>query len=71
MPASVGWVIAGTIVAGIGWLGVREYLAQPPPSAALRCGTCPKLQRQLQGWKLGANALFVLWVATLIWALTR
>jgi hypothetical protein len=67
----VGWVIAGGVVLGFGWLCVREYLAQPAPPASLRCGTCPKLQRQLQGWKLGTGVLAGLLLITFVWAISR
>jgi hypothetical protein len=65
------WVIGALAVGVGGWYAISRWLAVAPPPAQLACRTCPKLQRQIQAWKLACGGMTLLACAAAIWALAR
>lgn len=65
------WVIVAIVTGLGGWYAVSKWLAVPPPAAQLACRTCPKLQRQVQAWKLGFATMTIVAFAATVWAMTR
>lgn len=62
----LGLVALGGVFAVDWWVNA----AKPPP-AELRCGTCPKLAREVRSLRLTVWALVAFWVVTAAWGLAR
>jgi hypothetical protein len=65
------WLVGALVAIGVVWYAITRWLAVSPPPSVVTCRTCPKLQRQIQAWKLGFGVMTAAAGAAVIWALMR